>query len=88
LGKSRKNFKEGDLVRISTPMFHNKHLSNDLEGMTGIVMRVNEIAVPSDFRIPTHVTYVVLVDGKFVVFHSDRYMTKITSSVDQSKNQT
>lgn len=72
MGKNRKSFKEGDLVIIRTPPFHKRVLSDDLEGKSGVLLKISETVIPSSIQ-KSDVVFDVLIDGRIMQFYNDRY---------------
>ena len=78
--KQVKALKAGDLVLISTPSFHIRQLDDNLEGKTGVIMRVVDAVLPTEhYASSGRPTYDVLVEGKIIVFYNDRYMSRVRS---------
>jgi len=83
LKNATKRIRRGDLVLISTPEFHVKRLGEDLEGKSGVVTHVSEMGisvVPFDTGRPMKESYEVLVEGRFIMFYDDKYLSKISRS--------
>ena len=76
MAKNNKDLKEGDLMLIRTPPYHKKSLDTDLEGKSGVILKMYEEAIPSSF-VRLNMIFEVLIDGSIMKFYNDTYFSRV-----------